>query len=175
VTVDLNLFYAETRDRITGWPPVNLSRTVSSGGDMNAVWRLGFARWWFNGTYAAVESRSPSYPGRQVPYVPRWLAATGADLRIGEFRIVPVVRYVSRRFTTLDNTAALSLSPSVRVTLSGDVMVRLMGKDLTFGLVVENLLDAQGSSYPGYPLPGRSVLARLALDLFDHDVPSRTP
>jgi outer membrane receptor protein involved in Fe transport len=165
----VNAFYADTRDRITGWPPVNLARTVSMGVDANADWRTGFIRWWANATYAVVESTSPSFPGRQVPYVPRWLASTGLDVAVGPLTVSPVVRYLSRRFTTLDNLAALSLPPATRVSVAGRIAGIIVGRRMSLNGVVDNLLNAAGISVPGYPLPGRSFRLGISVDLIKLD------
>ncbi|MCU0452357.1 MAG: TonB-dependent receptor [Bacteroidetes bacterium] len=168
-SASINAFFADTRDRITGWPPVNLARTVSEGADVNAVWRTGVFRWWANATYAMVESRSPSLPGRQVPFVPRWLASTGLDVSVGPLILSPVVRYLSRRFTTLDNLAALSLPPTTRVSVAGRLVGVFVGRRMSLIGTVDNLLDVAGTSIPGYPLPGRSFRLGVSIGLIAHD------
>ncbi len=159
-TLALNGFIADTRDRITGWPPANLTRTLAWGVDANAALWLAGHRWWVNGTMAIVESRSPAVLGRQLPYVPRWLAATGIDLRFGNAIVSPTVRYVSRRFTTMDNSAALSLPPSARFSLAGQTMLLVFGVETVLTATADNIFDVSGISIPGYPLPGRSLSLR---------------
>lgn len=164
------LFAADTRDRITGWPPVNLAHTVSWGVDAKGSWKYEGHRWWMTGTFSAVESRSPAARGRQVPFLPRWIASSGMDLEFGRLTISPTVRYVSRRFTTLENVAALSAPPSTRFSVAGRLRVEIAQRPVVVGWVVDNALNASEFSIPGYPLPGRSVTVSASVHL--HEISS---
>lgn len=163
----ISLFASDTRDRITGWPPVNLAHTVSWGIDANGMWRLGGHRWWMSGTYSVVESRSPSAPGRQVPFLPRWIASSGLDLEFGDLTFGPIFRYVSRRFTTLENVAALSAPPSTRLSVAGRLRVHIVQRSVIVACMVDNALNASEFSIPGYPLPGRSVTVSASVNLHE--------
>ncbi len=159
------IFAADTRDRITGWPPVNLAHTVSWGIDGNGTWSLAGHRWWLSGTFSNVESRSPPAPGCQVPFLPRWIASSGMDLEFGPLMIGPSVRYISRRFTTLENVAALSVPPSTRFSVAGRLRLRVSQRLVIVRCAVDNALNVSESSIPGYPLPGRSVTLSATVEL----------
>jgi iron complex outermembrane receptor protein len=163
--ITAGVFHADTRDRITGWPPSNVARTSTRGVEGTWTWSSSVHRLWATGTFASVESREPLLTGRQAPYVPRLVGAGGVDVLLGSVTISPGFRYVSRRYTTSDNSAALSVAPSVRAALHLKTSVSFWGTEVGLQGGVENVFNAAEESLPGYPLPGRSYTVRLSLDL----------
>lgn len=150
-------FVSEARDRIVGWPPVNIARTFSRGLEWSWSWTFSGSRVWWTGSWTMVESREPGSEGRQIPFMPRHVFATGADLDAGLFTISPVVQYQSRRFLTTENLAALSVPQSTRASISASGGIRVSSLYCRMALVMKNVFDASDVSLPGYPLPGRSL------------------
>ena len=159
------VFAAETRDRITGWPPLNITRSFTHGFEWSWSWSFEGHRLWWSGTWSSVELREPGLEGHQLPFMPRQVFTGGMDLAVGSFTVSPVITYQSRRFTTVENSFALSIAPSARVSVASRWEGALLGVPCGLQLSVENLFDVSDLALPGYPLPGRSVTFRTSFTL----------
>ena len=165
--VDLSWFAMRMRDRITGWPPVNLSRAELYGGELAWEWRPGSQLPSIRAAAAVTRAYSPdgSFAGNQLPYVPLVQGSVSVERRISFVEIFVQTRFASRQFTTLDNTTPLSSSPYAVVDCSIASYVPLLGIDSRLQLLVENLLDNDYEIVRGYPMPLRSYRVNLSLQL----------
>ncbi len=150
-------FASDTRNRITGWPPVNIARTTTRGFEWSWYWTVERSRAWWTGSWTAVENRASGSEGKQIPFMPRQIMTAGIDVVIGPLTATPVIQYHSRRFLTSENLTALSVPPSTRASISAAWEGHVATVACRMTLVMNNVFDVADLSLPGYPLPGRSL------------------
>jgi len=165
--LDLGAFRTTMEDRITGWPPVNLARSLLMGLEMSWRWGLFPERLYATlaASYTRAANGSEPYVGNQLPFVPLLDGRAALGARLGAIRAEASVLAMSRRYTTLDNSNALSADPFAVVSLWAEYAMRLSTKSVTVRLSLENLLNTDYEIVRAYPMPLRSARVGVRLDL----------
>ena len=165
--VDFGGFWISMRDRVTGWPPVNLSRSILTGLEM--MWRWSLTP---DGVYSMVTmtmtraiNGSEAYEGTQLPYVPLLEARAVIGGRFGNLRGEMAILSMSRRYTTLDNALALSSDPFAVFSMWLEYAFPLMEAHVCARVDVDNVLNADYEIVTPYPMPLRTVRLGLRFDL----------
>jgi vitamin B12 transporter len=165
--LDLSCFTMQMRDRITGWPPVNLSRAALYGGELAWEWNpwsiLSSVRTAVSVTRA--RSLDGASEGSQLPYVPLIQGSVSVERRVASVEFFLQTRFASRQYTTLDNIVPLSSDPYGVVDCSVACHLSPFGVESRAQLVVENLLSDDYEIVRGYPMPLRSYRVNISVHL----------
>ena len=165
--IDLGAFRISMQDRITGWPPVNLSASTLTGAEL--LWKWDFSPWGLYSTISATHTRaindSDPHRGNQLPYVPLWEGRAALGERVGAARGEIAVLMMSRRYTTFDNAQALSSDPFAVVSLWIEYAFALMQSRATVRMDIDNVFNADYEIVAAYPMPLRSMRLGLRFDL----------
>jgi outer membrane cobalamin receptor len=155
------------QERITGWPPVNLTASTLQGIELVWRWNLspdGFYSTW-TVTYTRAENATAPHAGNQLPFVPLFDGRAAVGGRLGNVRGEIAVYAMSRRYTTLDNVAALSANPFAVVSCWGEYGLWLAGSIVTLRASVDNVFNSDYEIVASYPMPLRSVRFGIRFDL----------
>ncbi|OGU31206.1 MAG: hypothetical protein A2X67_02090 [Ignavibacteria bacterium GWA2_55_11] len=166
--LSITAFSNKIRDRIVGFPPLNVTDSRAMG--IEAGWRwqpMPDVRIHGEMTGIRAESLEPSFKGRQLPFQPRLSAGGGVILDVLGMSVNSGVNYVSRRYTTLDNLEAHSVDPFAVVHCSISRSGIFQGHSVQVLLAVENIFDKQYQIVTGYPMPGRAIRSSVAFRLFE--------
>ena len=125
--------------------------------------------------YTRAEFREGPFAGNDVPLVARWTGMAGVSWAIWERALVfdALARFVGK--SRMDNDSA-NIQPMIPAHTVVDVRVGGKYNRVSWSLSVQNLFDEQYfdyaiasaftlGTYNAYPLPGRTFLGRLAVDL----------
>ena len=165
--IDLGIFRTTMKDRITGWPPVNLARSNLSGIELGWRWGLFSERLYttLSASYTRAANETEPYAGSQLPFVPLLDGRASLGGRLGALRLEASLFAMSRRYTTLDNSDALSADAFAVLSLWAEYPMRLSMTRITLRLSLENLLNADYEIVPSYPMPLRSGRFGVRIDL----------
>jgi iron complex outermembrane receptor protein len=159
--VDVSFFEISMHDRITGWPPVNLTRSRNRGVELGWKWEPDFllSSFEFHGSYTSARNLTAQGYGKQLPFVPRWQMTAAGRADVGALAVNVTSRFVSRRYTTLDESPALSVDPYILVDTEMSTGVTVSGIRMRVHLTVENIFDQPYEVMKGYPMPLRTYRA----------------
>ena len=155
---------------------VNLDPTRRRGVENIASYQLNEAVRLKGGlAYTRAEFREGPFAGMDVPLVARWTGMAGLSWDIWERYLVfdAMARFVGK--SRMDNDSA-NIQPTIPAHAVVDVRVGGKYDRVSWSLAVQNLFDEQYfeyaiasaftlGTYNAYPLPGRTFLGRLAVDL----------
>ncbi len=164
------------------WSPVNIQSVRSYGieGSTGVDRKINHATLTqeLSATYVVSESIEAAFDGdqsvgRQLIYVPKLSAMSRTSILIRDrWKMELPVRYISRRYTTSDNTR--SLDPYLLFDFEAEYRSRLMGPGYRFAIfgAVRNVLDRDYRLQDSHYMPGRYFEAGLRM-LFQFN--SQTP
>ena len=125
--------------------------------------------------YTRAEFREGPFAGKNVPLVARWTGMAGVSWDIWQRTLVfdAMARFVGK--SRMDNDSA-NTQPMIPAHTVVDVRIGGKYNRVSWSLAVQNLFDDQYfeyavasaftlGTYNAYPLPGRTFLGRLAVDL----------
>ncbi|MGB2868610.1 MAG: TonB-dependent receptor [Bacteroidota bacterium] len=155
--ISLGYFAIDLRNRITGWPPVNIARALNRGVEAEWVWEYpGGYSVSLNSSYTDARNRGEIDYNKRVPFVPELVVNGSVAGEFGAFRPVVTVQYMSRRFTTTDNTIALSSEPFVIVQTDFSYSLAMEGISVIMRLSIDNLFNEDYEVVKSYPMPLRT-------------------
>ena len=155
--VSLGYFAVDLRNRITGWPPVNIARVLTRGLEAEWTWEV-FGRYSFalNGSYTDARNRGEIDFNKRIPFVPEVVMNLSGAGTFEGFRPVVTVQYVSRRFTTTDNNIALSSEPYAIVQTDLSYSLVMGSVSVMVWVSVGNLFNEDYEVVKSYPMPLRT-------------------
>jgi outer membrane cobalamin receptor len=181
--IDVTYYSITTNDRILWlpasspfiWSPVNISRTRSSGFEVEGKWthHSDFVSLQANYVYIDAKnisgtSRSNPVYGKQLLYVPLETANVSMQFRIPvDHDIIRKIMlriadsYMGERFTVEDNSGKLPSYHSLNGNIGIDMMFFDVRTSLRYGL--NNMTDEVYEIIPRYPMPPRNSMLSLSL------------
>lgn len=172
---DASVYRHQLRDQIVWqpsaagvWSPSNLSRTRTTGIDLNASWSATSARFvraGFAVTDARDRSDGSSAQGERLRFVPLAHARLHVGASLAGFEIDALAVAVGKRPVTADGSQ--SLPGFSTIDLGARRTWSTARARLTAFFRVHNALDARYRLIEGYPMPGRHARVGLSLTLGD--------
>ena len=176
--LEMNYFDICTSDRIVWspdnnwlWSPKNLQNVRSSGIELIATWRLIGDRLLLRGFYTNADTRKTSSASaddqtlnRQLPYIPHETAGLSCALTLGRAKINVHYTFTGFRFVTETNDPGFVLSGFGKT--DANISIRIIEAPFNADLRVEavNLSNARYELFPNYPMPLRSLAAKILVD-----------
>ncbi len=112
--------------------------------------------------------------GNQVVNTPEWLVKTGVIYHPGDFEIVPMLRFLSKRYSDAENEQAVDASTLVDLRASYTLTNPPLAKSMKFTVELNNIFDEQyisvinasddtragnASYYPGSPFSAMLIVS----------------
>lgn len=152
------------------WLPYNIGKVFSAGADLSGTLRYEGNRWKACGnvryTFQDARDRTPGSDsfGMQIPYIARHSLVISGEAAWKEWRIDAIWNCRTGRTDgsgPLDDWDTVDLSLSRRIRPSR----RPAGPEAKVSISARNLADTRYELSRGYPMPGRSVVIGICLDL----------
>jgi outer membrane receptor protein involved in Fe transport len=177
VSLDVNAFRTESRDRIvwlpatgTYWSPQNIGEVTSRGIETEVRWRLPIVglEVLANSTWQKAAKTSSDYPGDPtegalLPYVPEQTATVQVTAHLASVDVSLQNIWTSFRYTNPTNSEFVPAFSVTSATVGAHRTI--MGAALSMKLDLLNLFNTRYSSFALYPMPGREVRVTLGVTI----------
>ncbi len=140
--------------------PFNIGKGLVRGAELDASWELGALGLEASYTFTSSHNRinEESYFGKELPFHPRHRLFAGANLSLDWMRASFSLDATGEQWTNRANTERVD----AMVRPDAGIGFRLLrAPSLWLHASVKNLADAQGHTFYGYPLAGRSFWLAL--------------